>query len=40
MAGAATGRPKQPLESGALPFDTIALLQGGGAPGAYEGGAQ
>src|SRR6516162_9564341 len=39
MTRAATQRPKQRLEPGALPFDTIALLlQGGGALGAYEGG--
>jgi len=39
MARAAIEKPKQRLELGALPFDTIALLlQGGGALGAYERG--
>src|SRR5215472_7765519 len=39
MTRAATQRPKQRLEPGSPPFETIALLlQGGGALGAYQGG--
>jgi NTE family protein len=39
MVRAVTERPKQQLQPGPPPFDTIALLlQGGGALGAYEGG--